>query len=138
VPRQGIIRGASFDRSGRRLLTWNRQEVYLWDVPTRKRLLPVMAAGTDALTAIFSPDESRIASFATTREFTRKFPAYRRAALAGKEGRVRDREGNGFVFRAAHDQPAGEPVSLAEAMGDLLGSVNSGRRKKTLAGYGRD
>ena len=75
---------------------------------------------------------------ASVREFTRKFPAYRRAALAGKEIRVQDRKGNGFVFRAAPGQPAGEPVSLAAAMGDLLGSVRSGRRKKTLAGYGRD
>lgn len=71
---------------------------------------------------------------ASVREFTRKFPAYRRAALAGKEVRVQDRKGNGFVFRAAQ----GKPVSLAEAMGDLIGSVGTGRRKKTLAGYGRD
>ena len=35
----------------------------------------------------------------TVREFTRKFPNYRRAALAGKEVRVRDRAGNSFVFR---------------------------------------
>ncbi len=70
----------------------------------------------------------------TVREFTRKFPNYRRAALAGKEVRVRDRAGNGFVFRATE----ATPVSLAAAMGDLLGSVQSGQRKKTLAGYGRD
>jgi hypothetical protein len=70
----------------------------------------------------------------TVREFTRKFPNFRRAALAGKEVRVRDRAGNGFVFRATKMKP----VSLAEAMGDLLGSVQSGKSKKTLAGYGRD
>jgi hypothetical protein len=70
----------------------------------------------------------------TVREFTRKFPNYRRAALAGQEVRVRDRAGNGFVFRAAKTKP----VSLAAAMGDLLGSVQSGKSKKTLAGYGRD
>lgn len=70
----------------------------------------------------------------TTREFTRKFPNYRRAALAGKRVEVRDRKGNGFVFQATDTKP----VSLAEAMGGLLGSVRSGRRKKTLAGYGRD
>jgi hypothetical protein len=70
----------------------------------------------------------------TVREFTRKFPNFRRAALAGKEVRVRDRAGNGFVFRATKTKP----VSLAEAMGDLLGSVQSGKPKKTLAGYGRD
>lgn len=71
----------------------------------------------------------------TTREFTRSFPRFRRAALAGKEVHVRDRDGNSFVFRAA--QTAATP-SLAEAMGDLIGSVASGRRRKTLAGYGRD
>jgi hypothetical protein len=70
----------------------------------------------------------------TAREFTRKFPNYRRAALAGKEVRVRDRAGNGFVFRATTK----EAVSLADAMGDLIGSVQSGQRKKSLAGYGRD
>jgi hypothetical protein len=70
----------------------------------------------------------------TVREFTRRFPNFRRAALAGKEVRVRDRQGNGFVFRAADTKP----TSLAEAMGGLLGSIQSGRPKKTFAGYGRD
>jgi|HubBroStandDraft_2_1064218.scaffolds.fasta_scaffold2947221_1 hypothetical protein len=70
----------------------------------------------------------------TVREFTRKFPHYRRAALAGQEVRVRDRAGNRFVFRAA----AEKPVSLADAMGELIGSVQTGRRRKSLAGYGRD
>lgn len=70
----------------------------------------------------------------TVREFTRKFPNYRRAALAGADVRVRDRAGHDFVFRATEDKP----VSLAEAMGPLLGSVQSGQRKKTLAGYGCD
>jgi len=69
----------------------------------------------------------------TTREFTRKFPSFRRAALAGREVRVRDRAGNNFVFRATKTST----VSLAEAMGDLMGSVRSGQSKKTLAGYGR-
>ena len=70
----------------------------------------------------------------TVREFTRKFPNYRRAALAGKEVRVRDRAGNGFVFCAAKEVP----VSLADAMGELIGSIQCGQRKKSLAGYGRD
>jgi hypothetical protein len=70
----------------------------------------------------------------TVREFTRKFPSYRRAALAGEEVRVRDRAGNGFVFRSA----AEKSVSLADGMSDLIGSVRTGRRKKSLAGYGRD
>lgn len=70
----------------------------------------------------------------TVREFTRKFPRYRRAALAGKEVRVRDRSGKSFVFRAAEEMP----VSLAEAIGNLIGSVKSGQKKKSLSGYGRD
>lgn len=70
----------------------------------------------------------------TVREFTRKFPNYRRAALAGKEVRVRDRAGNGFVFRATNEKA----VSLADAMGDLVGSVQSGQKRKSLASYGRD
>jgi hypothetical protein len=70
----------------------------------------------------------------TVREFTRKFPNFRRAALAGKEVHVRDRAGNDFVFRATETKS----VSLAEAMGAILGSVQSGKSKKTLAGYGRD
>jgi hypothetical protein len=70
----------------------------------------------------------------TVREFTRKFPNFRRAALAGKEVQVRDRAGNDFVFRATETKS----VSLAEAMGAILGSVKSGKSKKTLAGYGRD
>ena len=70
----------------------------------------------------------------TVREFTRKFPSFRRAALAGREVQVRDRSGNDFVFRATETKP----VSLAEAMGDMMGSVQSGQSKKTLVGYGRD
>lgn len=71
----------------------------------------------------------------TTSEFTRSFPRYRRAALAGKEVQVRDRDGHGFVFRAAQTVA---PTSLAAAMGDLIGSVSSGRPRKTLIGYDRD
>jgi hypothetical protein len=48
-------------------------EVYLWDIATRKRLLPIMPAGTDVITASFSPDEGRIASFASTRGEVRIF-----------------------------------------------------------------
>ena len=70
----------------------------------------------------------------TAREFVRKFSKYRRAALAGQEVRVCDRAGNGFVFRLV----AAPAVSLADAMGDLMGSVQTGRRQKSLAGYGRD
>ena len=38
------------------------------------------------------------------------------------------------LFRAAKEVP----VSLADAMGELIGSIQSGQRKKSLAGYGRD
>lgn len=69
----------------------------------------------------------------TTREFTRKFPAFRRDALEGKSVEIRDREGNAFTF--AMKKPA--PKTLAEAVGHLAGIVNSGRPRKTLKGYGR-
>ena len=68
---------------------------------------------------------------ATARNFTRKFPIYRRAARAGQTVRVRDRDGVTYVFsREEADAP-----SLADVAGHLLGSVNSGVRKKSLAGY---
>lgn len=71
---------------------------------------------------------------ATARNFTRKFPLYRRAARAGQKVRVRDRDGVTYVFaREQADAP-----SLAEVAGHLLGSVNSGVRKKSLKGYGKD
>jgi hypothetical protein len=70
----------------------------------------------------------------TIREFTRKFPRFRREALAGNDVRVRDRAGNDFVFRTVEART----VSLAEAMGAILGSVRTGRRRKSMAGYGRD
>lgn len=71
---------------------------------------------------------------ATTRDFTRQFPRYRRAARAGQTVRVRDRDGIVYVFaREETDAP-----SLADVAGHLLGSVNSGVRKKSLKGYGKD
>ncbi len=69
----------------------------------------------------------------TTREFTRNFPAHRRAALAGKPVKIRDREGNAFVF--AIEKPA--PKTLAEAVGHLIGIGNTGKSRKSLRGYGR-
>lgn len=71
---------------------------------------------------------------ATIREFTRRFPSFRREALAGREVRMRDRAGNDFVFRTIEART----VSLAEAMGEIMGSVRTGRRRKSMAGYGRD
>ena len=71
---------------------------------------------------------------ATARDFTRKFPHFRRAARAGQTVRVQDRDGITYVFsREKADTP-----SLADVAGHLLGSVNSGVRKKSLVGYGRD
>lgn len=71
---------------------------------------------------------------ATARNFTRKFPLYRKAARAGQTVRVEDRDGVIYVF--ARDKA--EAPSLADVAGHLLGSVNSGVRKKSLKGYGQD
>ncbi len=71
---------------------------------------------------------------ATARNFTRKFPLYRKAARAGQTVRVEDRDGVVYVF--ARDKT--EAPSLADVAGHLLGSVNSGVRKKSLKGYGQD
>ena len=71
---------------------------------------------------------------ASTRNFTRKFPLYRKAARAGQTIRVQDRDGVVYVF--ARDK-ANAP-SLADIVGHLKGSVSSGRRKKNLEGFGRD
>ena len=71
---------------------------------------------------------------ATARNFTRKFPLYRKAARAGQTVRVQDRDGVVYVFaRDKADAP-----SLADVVGHLKGSVHSGRPKKTLEGFGRD
>ena len=71
---------------------------------------------------------------ATARNFTRKFPLYRRAARAGQTVQVRDRDGVVYVFaRAPDDAP-----SLADVVGHLKGCVHSGRPRKTLEGFGRD
>jgi hypothetical protein len=71
---------------------------------------------------------------ATARDFTRKFPVYRRAAKAGQTVRVRDRDGVTYVFA----REAKEAPSLADVAGHLVGSVNSGVSKKSLESYGQD
>jgi hypothetical protein len=71
---------------------------------------------------------------ATARDFTRKFPRYRKAARAGQTVRVQDRDGVVYVF--TRDNSAAP--SLADVAGHLLGSVSSGIRKKSLKGYGKD
>lgn len=71
---------------------------------------------------------------ATVRNFTRKFPLYRQAARAGRTIRIQDRDGVTYVF--AREQT--DPASLMEVAGSFLGSVNSGVRRKSLKGYGKD
>jgi hypothetical protein len=71
---------------------------------------------------------------ATARNFTRKFPLYRKAARAGQTIRIEDRDGVVYVFsRDKADAP-----SLADVVGHLKGCVRSGRPKKTMEGFGRD
>ncbi len=67
------------------------------------------------------------------RDFTRNFAAYRSAAKSGKPIEILDREGVSYVF--AIKKPA--PASLAEAVSHLAGIVETGIKKKSLAGYGR-
>lgn len=71
---------------------------------------------------------------ATARDFTRRFPRYRKAARAGQTIRVEDRDGVVYVF--TRDESSAP--SLADVVGHLKGSVHSGRARKTLAGFGRD
>jgi len=68
----------------------------------------------------------------TTREFTRRFPAFRRAALDGQAVAVRDREGNEFTFAIKR----ASPKTLAEAVAHLAGVGKTGTKVKTLSGYG--
>jgi hypothetical protein len=71
---------------------------------------------------------------ATARDFTRQFPRFRKAARAGQTVRVQDRDGVVYVFaRDKSDVP-----SLADVAGHVLGSINSGLRRKSLRGYGKD
>lgn len=68
----------------------------------------------------------------TTSDFTRRFAAFRRAALAGKPVEVRDRHGNAFTFAAKRPLPR----TLAEAVAHLSGAVRTGKPRKSLRGYG--
>jgi hypothetical protein len=67
-----------------------------------------------------------------TRDFTRSFPKFRRAALNGGPITVRDREGNQFVFMAKKK----EPKTLYEAAAHLIGVCDTGIKKKPR-GYAR-
>lgn len=68
----------------------------------------------------------------TLREFHRNFSRMQRAAAGGQIVTVRSRNGQVFVFKSAD-----APVSAGEQVAHLAGSIRTGRRVKTLAGYGR-
>ncbi|WP_404421175.1 hypothetical protein [Nibricoccus sp. IMCC34717] len=67
------------------------------------------------------------------RDFSRNLSRYRKAADQGHEVRVRDRNGRSYRFIA----DTAEPQTLAEAAGEYLGAVASGRARKSMAGYGK-
>ncbi len=69
----------------------------------------------------------------TTREFTRRFASFRKAARTGEVVSVRERDGTEYTF--ALKRPA--PASLAEAVAHLAGVAETGQARKTLSGYGR-
>ncbi|HWA28009.1 MAG TPA: hypothetical protein VG734_20325 [Lacunisphaera sp.] len=68
----------------------------------------------------------------TLREFQRNFSRMQRAAESGQDITVRGRSGKLFVFKALKTS-----VNVGERMAHLAGSVKTGRRVKSLAGYGR-
>jgi hypothetical protein len=57
----------------------------------------------------------------------------RQAAVQGADVIVHDRQGNTFLFKRID---ASAPT-MAQVVGHLAGSVTTGRRVKSLAGYGR-
>lgn len=69
----------------------------------------------------------------TLREFQRHFSRMQRAAESGQAITVRGRSGQVFVFKAL-SQPT---ASVGAQMAHLAGSVKTGRKVKSLAGYGR-
>lgn len=69
----------------------------------------------------------------TLRQFHRELARMRRAAVKGMEVIVRDHQGHAFLFKRI-DAP---PPTMAQVVGHLAGSVKTGKRVKSLAGYGR-
>ena len=69
----------------------------------------------------------------TLREFSRNLARHRRAAANGREILVHDSAGAIYVFKRV----AAPERTMAEHVGHLAGSVRTGRRIKSLAGYGR-
>lgn len=69
----------------------------------------------------------------TTREFIRNFARLKKVAANGGEVIVRDRQGRTFVFRAGDPGP-----TLADELSDLCGALETGIKKKSLSGFGRN
>jgi hypothetical protein len=69
----------------------------------------------------------------TLRKFQRELALMRRAAVEGAEVLVRDREGNTFLFKRI-DAPV---PTMMQVVGHLAGSGSTGKKVKSLAGYGR-
>lgn len=69
----------------------------------------------------------------TLRQFHRELARMRQAAVKGAEVIVRDHQGNAFLFKRI-DAPA---PTMAQVVGHLAGSVRTGKRVKSLVGYGR-
>lgn len=69
----------------------------------------------------------------TLREFSRNLARHRRAAANGREITVQDGKGATSVFKRME-----APVrTMADHVGHLAESVRTGKRVKSLAGYGR-
>jgi hypothetical protein len=87
------------------------------------------------ITAIDIPQRQTLMSDMTTtlRKFQRELARMRRAAVAGADVLVHDREGNTFLFKRID-----APVStMMQVVGHLSGSGGTGKKVKSLAGYGR-
>jgi hypothetical protein len=69
----------------------------------------------------------------TLREFSRNLARHRRAAANGREIIVQDGQGATYVFKRV-DVPL---RTMNDHVGHLAGSVRTGQRVKSLAGYGR-
>ena len=69
----------------------------------------------------------------TLREFSRNLARHRRAAAGGREIVIHDNSGGVYVFKRVE-----APLrTMVDHVGHLAGSVRTGKRVKTLAGYGR-
>jgi hypothetical protein len=69
----------------------------------------------------------------TAREFVRNFARLHKVAANGGEVIVRDRHGRSFLYRTLTKRGP----TLAEQLDDLRGSLDTGVRVKSLAGFGR-